>query len=411
MVDKLCNNLLPEGYEIYKAPDEDGKPITVLVGFQVLDIGEVDEEKMDFRLHAFVTSMWNDSRLLLDKYSKNEESEFIIVYERCRRYFWTPDVFFENAKHIENYENTSPSTLLKVLPDGAIIMSTRYSFKAGCNMNFENYPFDSQECVFFVSLMTSSDSVAVLKWVGESSYGDKMSSIKMMRKAEPLQFFLRQPTAHSITEIFAEGNYTSLMANFRMVRRLTGSIMNTYAPSTMIVTMSWVSFWIKVDAVPARVALSVTSLLTLCTQVEQYKSQLPPVNYIKAMDIWLFVCILMVFSSLLVFAVSYQIHTKKCKECLKEKQADEKTEFLLKKGNKVKIFPMSASEDKQIKFIQSLKNTVQEQKSSECCRCRDKQRWGTRVDEICRKLFPASFFLFAIVYWVHYIRIYKSHLS
>ncbi|GIY86693.1 neur_chan_LBD domain-containing protein [Caerostris extrusa] len=183
MVDKLCNNLLPEGYEIYKAPDEDGKPITVLVGFQVLDIGEVDEEKnvrkiatkevvismeliaimvifrlfsqyscilrlnqrrattseklmicntscpcssaQDFRLHAFVTSMWNDSRLLLDKYSKNEESEFIIVYERCRRYFWTPDVFFENAKHIENYENTSPSTLLKVLPDGAIIMSTR----------------------------------------------------------------------------------------------------------------------------------------------------------------------------------------------------------------------------------------------------------------------------------------------
>ncbi|GIY86692.1 hypothetical protein CEXT_726161 [Caerostris extrusa] len=106
-------------------------------------------------------------------------------------------------------------------------------------------------CIF-VSLMTSSDSVAVLKWVGESSYGDKMSSIKMMRKAEPLQFFLRQPTAHSITEMFAEGNYTSLMANFRMVRRLTGSIMNTYAPSTMIVTMSWVSFWIKVDAVPRK---------------------------------------------------------------------------------------------------------------------------------------------------------------
>ncbi|GBN93645.1 hypothetical protein AVEN_73830-1 [Araneus ventricosus] len=59
---------------------------------------------------------------------------------------------------------------------------------------------------------------------------------------------------------------------------------------------------------------------TASVKVEQYKSQLPPVNYIKAMDIWLFVCILMVFSSLLVFAVSYHIHTRKCKECSKEKK-------------------------------------------------------------------------------------------
>ncbi|GFR18593.1 neur_chan_LBD domain-containing protein [Trichonephila clavata] len=196
----------------------------------------------DFRLHAFVSSVWNDSRLHLHKYRGRTKSEYTIIYEKCRHYIWTPDIFFERAKVIENYERVSPCTLVKILPDGAIIMSTRYSFKAECLMNFENYPFDSQECVFFVSLMSSSDSVAVLKWIGDSQYGDRMSSIKMMRKSEPLQFFLSHPTAHSITEVFAEGNYTSLLASFRMVRRLTGSIMNTYAPSTMIVTMSWVSF-------------------------------------------------------------------------------------------------------------------------------------------------------------------------
>ncbi|GBN63874.1 hypothetical protein AVEN_43628-1 [Araneus ventricosus] len=158
-------------------------------------------------------SIWNDSRLLLSKYRDSVASEFSIVYERCRRYIWTPDIFFENAKHIENYENTSPSTLLKVLPDGAIIMSTRYSFKAGCHMNFENYPFDSQECVFYVSLMTSSDSVAILKWVGESSY--KIRSIKMMRKTQPLQFFLREPTAETVTEVFTE-DYDGVTTSLRL---------------------------------------------------------------------------------------------------------------------------------------------------------------------------------------------------
>ncbi|GFQ97935.1 hypothetical protein TNCT_23561 [Trichonephila clavata] len=51
MVDALCNDIVPEGYEIYKAPDEDGNPINVFIGFQVLDIGEVDEEKMVIHVH------------------------------------------------------------------------------------------------------------------------------------------------------------------------------------------------------------------------------------------------------------------------------------------------------------------------------------------------------------------------
>ncbi|GFT47436.1 glycine receptor subunit alpha-2 [Nephila pilipes] len=410
-VDALCNDIVPDGYEIYKAPDEDGNPINVLIGFQVLDIGEVDEEKMDFHLHVFVSSVWNDSRLHLHKYQGRTESEYTIIYEKCRHYIWTPDIFFETAKIVENYERTLPSTLIKVLPDGAIIMSTRYSFKAGCHMNFEDYPFDSQECVFFVSLMSSSDSVAVLKWVGESQYEGRMSSIKLMRKSEPLQFFLRQPTAHSITEVFAEGNYTSLLASFRMVRRLTGSIMNTYAPSIMIVTMSWVSFWLKVDAVPARVALSVTSLLTLCTQVDQYKSQLPPVNYIKAMDIWLFVCILMVFSSLVMFAISYNIHTRICKECIEEKQNEEKSQLLFTKRRKIKMYSLGTDEDRQIKFIQSAKNTVRGLDGKDCPKCEKKQYLGTRVDIICRTVFPGSFLIFAIIYWVYYLKIYHGHIT
>ena len=34
-------------------------------------------------------------------------------------------------------------------------------------------------------------------------------------------------------------------------------------PSALIVVMSWISFWIKPEAIPARVTLGVTSLLTL----------------------------------------------------------------------------------------------------------------------------------------------------
>lgn len=109
------------------------------------------------------------------------------------------------------------------------------------------------------------------------------------------------------------GNYTYLYANFTFVRRVSGSIFNTYVPSTLVVFLSWISFWLDIEAVPARVTLGVTSLLTLATQMVQAHSGLPPISYMTAMDVWLFVCLNTVFSSLIEFAISYHLHTSKKK--------------------------------------------------------------------------------------------------
>lgn len=91
------------------------------------------------------------------------------------------------------------------------------------------------------------------------------------------------------------------------MRRLTASIVNTYIPSGLVVSLSWLTFWLDVSAVPARITLGVTSILTLATQVVQSRSSLPPVDYLKAVDVWLFVCLVMVFASLLEYAVAYNV--------------------------------------------------------------------------------------------------------
>ena len=72
--------------------------------------------------------------------------------------------------------------------------------------------------------------------------------------------------------------------------------------------MSWVSFWIKPDAVPARVTLCVTSLLTLSTQHAQSQKSLPPVSYIKAIDIFMsryLVLLLNIFFSIYMAEIAY----------------------------------------------------------------------------------------------------------
>ena len=80
---------------------------------------------------------------------------------------------------------------------------------------------------------------------------------------------------------FFAGNFTCLEVIFKFRRRLGYYLFHTYIPTCLIVMMSWISFWIKPEAVPARVTLGVTSLLTLSTQHANSQKSLPPVSYIK----------------------------------------------------------------------------------------------------------------------------------
>uniref|UniRef100_T1JD81 Neurotransmitter-gated ion-channel transmembrane domain-containing protein n=1 Tax=Strigamia maritima TaxID=126957 RepID=T1JD81_STRMM len=78
----------------------------------------------------------------------------------------------------------------------------------------------------------------------------------------------------------------------------------TFVPSILIVMLSWISFWLDVELAAPRVALGQTSLLTLAAQLNNAQRDLPSASNVKALDIWMFVCILLAFASLVEFAVA-----------------------------------------------------------------------------------------------------------
>jgi len=57
-----------------------------------------------------------------------------------------------------------------------------------------------------------------------------------------------------------------------------------YLPCCMLVIVSWVSFWLDANAVPARVMLGITTLLTMSTQTSAINQSLPPVSYTKVQN-------------------------------------------------------------------------------------------------------------------------------
>ena len=96
-----------------------------------------------------------------------------------------------------------------------------------------------------------------------------------------------------------------------MLRRDIGYfLIQVYIPSILIVILSWVAFWINIDAIPARVSLGLLTVLTMTTQSSGARSTLPRVSYIKAIDVWMSMCLIFVFASLLEFAVVNVISRK-----------------------------------------------------------------------------------------------------
>lgn len=103
--------------------------------------------------------------------------------------------------------------------------------------------------------------------------------------------------------IVSAGDFACLKVIFQLNRNIGYYMVQVYVPSILIVALSWVSFWLNTDAIPARISLGVLTVLTMTTQSSSMRSALPPVSYIKAIDIWNAFCMFFVFGALLEYAV------------------------------------------------------------------------------------------------------------
>jgi Neurotransmitter-gated ion-channel transmembrane region len=91
---------------------------------------------------------------------------------------------------------------------------------------------------------------------------------------------------------------------FILCRDIGYFLIQLYVPSLLIVILSWVSFWINVDASPARVSIGLLTVLTTTTQsTAGVNSTMPRVSYIKAVDVWMSTCLVFVFAALVEYAI------------------------------------------------------------------------------------------------------------
>ncbi|CAG5993759.1 unnamed protein product [Menidia menidia] len=243
-LDKLMGKV--SGYDARIRPNFKGPPVNVTCNIFINSFGSIAETTMDYRVNIFLRQQWNDPRLAYSEYPDDS----LDLDPSMLDSIWKPDLFFANEKGANFHEVTTDNKLLRISKNGNVLYSIRITLILACPMDLKNFPMDVQTCIM------------------------QLESCK----------------------------FTCIEARFHLERQMGYYLIQMYIPSLLIVILSWVSFWINMDAAPARVGLGITTVLTMTTQSSGSRASLPKVSYVKAIDIWMAVCLLFVFSALLEYA-------------------------------------------------------------------------------------------------------------
>ena len=162
---------------------------------------------------------------------------------------------------------------------------------------YRRYPMDIQTCVLDVASYAYTSNDIKYLWKSENPI-----QLKSQVKNSLPSFELSSANTSYCTSTTNTGEYSCLRTTLTLKRQFSYYLLQLYIPSSMLVIVSWVSFWLDRSAVPARVTLGVTTLLTMTTQSNGINAKLPPVSYTKAIDIWIGVCLALIFGALLEFA-------------------------------------------------------------------------------------------------------------
>ncbi|KAJ9586033.1 hypothetical protein L9F63_020330 [Diploptera punctata] len=290
------NDILPEDPKLYdkmRPPKKDGSPTVVHFHVTVMGLDSIDENAMTYAADIFFAQTWKDDRLRLPE---NMTSEYRLLEVDWLKNMWRPDSFFKNAKSVTFQTMTIPNHYIWLYKDKRILYMVKLTLTLSCAMNFMIYPHDTQECKLQMESLSHTTDDMIFQW-------DPTVPLVVDENIELPQLQLVRNKTDDCSQVYSTGNFTCLEVVFVLKRRLGYYLFHTYIPTCLIVIMSWVSFWIKPEAAPARVTLGVTSLLTLSTQHAKSQAALPPVSYLKAVDAFMSACTVFVFMALMEYCL------------------------------------------------------------------------------------------------------------
>ena len=267
-----------------KRPNEDGPPVKIQVGFNVLDLIKINDFEQTFTIDILYKFYWTDSRLSERVLGKSLEDCVI-----NKNKIWFPKILDINLKSGEE----QLEEVVHIDTDGNILYVQRLIGTFYNDLDYRNFPFDSQILnLIFASYDYGPTDVEFQINQKEYKLNDNLdlegwTGIKII-----------DPLIESVYIQDEDRHVSKIELKLQVTRDKQYYIWKMILPLCLIVLMAWAVFWIPPSAIGPQIGLSTATVFTLIAYRFSIGFQLPKISYFTKLDIFVFLSTILVFLAL-----------------------------------------------------------------------------------------------------------------
>ena len=252
-------------------------PINVTVFSSLVQLVSVDMKRQQVKLALWVSYGWSDPRLAWATSDDDESScwcgsQWLSSQGSPIGSFWTPSVYAENW--VKRPDDPGPlQQTYYIDSSGQITWSRKEEWTVSCGMDFTNMPYDRQHCVLRLKTYTEGVSEVLLDFHPHRepiTILDGPSALPGELEWKPLI----EPN-RSKTRAWVLGSYPALDMAFVLERVPHYYETNVITNACILVIIAYSAFFVSRAAVPARVALSIITVLATFGLLNSVNTMLP----------------------------------------------------------------------------------------------------------------------------------------
>ncbi|XP_017039332.1 pH-sensitive chloride channel 2 [Drosophila ficusphila] len=283
----------------------DGEEVAmdIYARFYIYVMKNLDSTDLQFMVQGLLQLRYKDPRLAFADYLPGRRQP-IMGEAGIKKLLWVPHIFISNEQASNVLGTSAKDELTTVYPDGTVLISTRLQATLYCWMNYQKFPFDEQKCTTMLESWMYNTSLVELHWETDHpvSFDEQLQLTEYNLIGSLYNESIRVSNGSVMTHGSLEGNYSVISFTVLLTREVGYYVIDYFLPSIMIVTISWVSFWLQADQTPARTTLGCTTLLSFITLSLSQENDLMKVSYVTMSEVWFLVCTIFIFGSLVEFA-------------------------------------------------------------------------------------------------------------
>ncbi|XP_076678567.1 pH-sensitive chloride channel 1 isoform X29 [Andrena cerasifolii] len=393
----LDNLLLSTRYDKRLLPPVQGT-LTVNVSVLLLSLASPDESSLKYEVEFLLQQQWYDPRL---RYSNRSQYEFLNAIHHYDD-IWLPDTYF--IMHGDFKDPLIPVHFaLRIYRNGTVNYLMRRHLILSCQGRLNIFPFDDPLCSFAIESISYEQTAITYVWKNDEGTLRKSPSLTSLNA-----YLIKNQTITCPIKVSWRGNYSCLKVDLIFTRDRAFYFTTVFIPGIILVTSSFITFWLEWNAVPARVMIGVTTMLNFFTTSNGFRSTLPVVSNLTAMNVWDGVCMCFIYASLLEFVCVNYVGRKRPMHNVVYRPGENPVTQGKKKREGGPPTGGTTGPNEIVTCTNCGPNPCTHTATNGCtAELRKKEpphpiRVAKTIDVIARITFPVAYFMFLTFFFIHY---------